>query len=559
MLQVIRSGAGKEAAEGRVAIRRAAAEVRAEEKAKAVAAIEERRCRQSKAFWCRCQPDGNAVCNWVGTERGMREHIRVGKHWEGLIRPYRTGVTAGRSSANDRDVQVVRTALSGVRVVGAVKSAELQLEEAKSFRLTLCDGKEYVAAPAAAGWARSQRLPSVRSTVAQLEFVTAAYHLGQQYSQVKLTADVAHELMSTVGLSQVASQYSRHPYFGVDLGKRRFPRNDVLEVPKIKSYFNKGAKLNSMFERARKRGEVPIEQDSDSDSEVDEDGLEKRSKKKKKKKKATAAAGTSRSKGGGGSGGGGSGATEMVATEAVKNDTPLDLLSSALVSNSRIGTTTAKRLPEATGVQTCGEFVDVSVVAVGKMKARGFPHLLELHTALRRRLRAEDGGVTSGGGSGAAGNGASSGNGTESGGVGIGGEGRGGASDRDAVPPVEEDQPSAVEEEPSRDDGTATEEEIPSYCSLCGVTEADWLADEREVKLYTALDDDDENWFIDEHTGQERCGRCHYENGHQHLFDGEEEHDDHDSGGEDEHAQAYDAASDSDEFSSDEEDEGTGE
>ena len=42
----------------------------------------------------------------------------------------------------------------------------------------------------------------------------------------------------------------------------------------------------------------------------------------------------------------------LMATEAVKDDTRLDQLSSSLITNSRIGATTAGKLPAVTGMQT---------------------------------------------------------------------------------------------------------------------------------------------------------------------------------------------------------------
>ena len=62
--------------------------------------------------------------------------------------------------------------------------------------------------------------------------------------------------MQQVGTPAFAAQYSGHPFFGVDLGKVRFRRNDVLEEAKLKGYFSKGAKLKGMLERAQKKGQV---------------------------------------------------------------------------------------------------------------------------------------------------------------------------------------------------------------------------------------------------------------------------------------------------------------
>ena len=48
---------------------------------------------------------------------------------------------------------------------------------------------------------------------------------------MKLIAEVSYELMSTVGLSEVASQYLMHPYFGKDLvwgGPKTLPETSLL-------------------------------------------------------------------------------------------------------------------------------------------------------------------------------------------------------------------------------------------------------------------------------------------------------------------------------------------
>ena len=107
--------------------------------------------------------------------------------------------------------------------------------------------------------------------------------------------------MQQVGTPAFAAQYSAHPYFGIDLGKPRFGRNDVFEEAKIKSYFSKGSKLKGMLERAQKKGQV--EEDSctsGGDSETDADGL---ARKTKRRKKASGGAG----RGGAGRGGAGRG------------------------------------------------------------------------------------------------------------------------------------------------------------------------------------------------------------------------------------------------------------
>ena len=107
-----------------------------------------------------------------------------------------------------------------------------------------------------------------------------------------------------------------------------------------------------------------------------------------------------------------------------------------------------------------------------------------------------------------------------------------------------------MEVEPSPDDAAAlmAEDELPSICSMCGVTEAEWMANEREEKLYRDIADK-QSWFVSDATGEERCGRCHYEDSNEHLFDEADDDDDDDDGAEGKGLR--DAASDSDEFSSD--------
>ena len=55
-------------------------------------------------------------CNAQFAKRGqlLTEAIAAGKHREGTIRPYVTGMTAGRGSARERNASVVRDALSAV-------------------------------------------------------------------------------------------------------------------------------------------------------------------------------------------------------------------------------------------------------------------------------------------------------------------------------------------------------------------------------------------------------------------------------------------------------------
>ena len=189
----------------------------------------------------------------------LAKHIMEGKHREGLIRPYTSGVAVGRSTANDRDVRAASQALLGVSSGGSggeASSGASATQPAEGFNLQYVDGQQYPQPPVTAGWACSQRLPSVRSTLEQIEFVYHAFHIKSYYPQMQFSPAQAREVMQQVGTPAFAAQYSIHPYFGINLGKARFRRNDVLEEPKLKTYFGKGTALKGMLERAQKKGQV---------------------------------------------------------------------------------------------------------------------------------------------------------------------------------------------------------------------------------------------------------------------------------------------------------------
>ena len=85
----------------------------------------------------------------------------------------------------------------------------------------------------------------------------------------------------------------------------------------------------------------------------------------------------------------------MMATDAVKDDTPLSSLSSILVTGSNIGKSIANNIANGaivhgTRLNTCGELAEATVEQVKVMKIKSFLRLLELHTALRHHLRPYD-------------------------------------------------------------------------------------------------------------------------------------------------------------------------
>ena len=168
-LPIAKSQAGREHAEGLGARARERRVERMEQKAAAERAALLKRCQQSTSFWCRCDPDGDPDCNFTfRSEKHLRQHIAADKHRSGLLRPWKTGVAAGRGTSRDRDVKLVAQALIGVkRVSGGQAPAEMPLCLKAEFKLTFGDGVAYEVPPAPLGWARSQRLPAVRSTPEQ--------------------------------------------------------------------------------------------------------------------------------------------------------------------------------------------------------------------------------------------------------------------------------------------------------------------------------------------------------------------------------------------------------
>ena len=104
------------------------------------------------------------------------------------MRPFRAGVTLGRGTAHDRNIKDVQDALT--KVVTSISSSqpELKLQPAADFKLRFADGKDYECQPKCDGWARPQRLPIVRSTVAQLEFVSEAFDVGKTVHEVNLAS-----------------------------------------------------------------------------------------------------------------------------------------------------------------------------------------------------------------------------------------------------------------------------------------------------------------------------------------------------------------------------------
>ena len=270
---IARTQAGRDLHESKVAQARGKRQTAKDQKDAAIRTARLFRCSQSKAFWCCIDPEGDTRCNRVFmSARELRKHVKAGKHTQGVVRPYQTGVEVGRVSAHDRDVNLVKQALSEVVVQGATGGAQSgALVPVSGFHLRFADGKDYEQQPADGGWARAQRLPVVRSTLAQIEFVYEAYNVGKVFDQVKLSAADARQVMLEVGTAKVVARFGGHPYFGVDVGKPRFKRSEVLDEPKIKSYFGNGAQLKQLYENAKKRGEV-VEDDGDDDDEAVADG-----------------------------------------------------------------------------------------------------------------------------------------------------------------------------------------------------------------------------------------------------------------------------------------------
>lgn len=140
----------------------------------------------------------------------LERHLEGGKHTEGLIRPpsHRAGVVAGRSTAHDRDVALARKHVEAVAAT-SLRTASLQpaqLQPADAFTIVFADGRACELTPVAGSWARAQRLPTERCNVEQIEFVYAAYTIGETFNEVKLSAASAHELMKVAGTAASAAQ-----------------------------------------------------------------------------------------------------------------------------------------------------------------------------------------------------------------------------------------------------------------------------------------------------------------------------------------------------------------
>ena len=279
-LPIARTKAGREHQESLRAQARAKAATAAEQQRAAKCAAELSRCAQSSSYWCRLDPSGHPLCNRVyQTARGLRVHCAKGKHTEGSIKPFQRSkglVAAGRGSAHDRDIDLVQQQLSevtrqSVTPMDVSDDSTLGLQPADGFSLVFADGNSYEFDQLQGGWARAQRLPSIRITVAQLEFIYEAFTVGKTFDKVKLSPAEAHEIMKEVGTpnAAVAKRFHGHPYFSKDLGAPRFSRTDLLDEPKIKGYFGKGgAALKKQLERAQERGVV---EEEDDDGELDED------------------------------------------------------------------------------------------------------------------------------------------------------------------------------------------------------------------------------------------------------------------------------------------------
>ena len=158
-LPIARNDAGREHIEGVVAQRRATREEIRQQKEVAKRAADVARCQQSDGFWCKLDECGDPRCNWVFPDpRKLAKHLASGQHSAGAIRPYRAGVAAGRTSARDRDVNVVTHALAAVVAPSSsIGGSGGTLQPAEDFRLEFADGYEYELAPAEVGWARGLR------------------------------------------------------------------------------------------------------------------------------------------------------------------------------------------------------------------------------------------------------------------------------------------------------------------------------------------------------------------------------------------------------------------
>ena len=289
------------------------------------------RCQQSTGFWCSTDSEGNSECNFTSRNaKQMREHVAAGKHTAGLVRWYPTGAAVGRGTAHDRDVKLATAAIEAV-AMSSDRSASMQpaqLQPADGFSIIFADGISHFLDVPEGGWARAQRLPTERCSVAQLEFVWEAYTIGQTpaYGDVKLSAATAHELMKTAGTSAAATQWSENPYFGVVMPTPRFSRLQILDAVKLKAYFGKPkAYLERLLNNARKRGVVDDVDDEDEDGDADADDEQPKRKKRKQKRRGAATGG-----GGGGGGGRASGVT-IVDGAALMRATSISALTAKLV------------------------------------------------------------------------------------------------------------------------------------------------------------------------------------------------------------------------------------
>ena len=254
-----------------------------------------KRCNQSKAYWCKTDANGDFRCNRVFTRpSSLKKHIAKGRHTEGAVRPFRAGAEAGRGTARDRTVGMVQAALQGrVRPDARTLAPGGTLVPADAFAVRFADDIEYEQEPPESGWARAQRLPAVRVSVAQLEFIVNGKTVGESFDQIKLLPADARQMMADMctvaGMAKVALRFKGHPYFDPEpTTPPRFRRSEVLDEPKIKAYFGKPTSaLNKQLENARKRGEVVESEDSADEDEDEEggDGRGGRPKKKRKKKR----------------------------------------------------------------------------------------------------------------------------------------------------------------------------------------------------------------------------------------------------------------------------------
>ena len=208
-LPVARDRKGRELAESWRAQRRLVRRAQAQQKEAAQMAAELARCQQSKCLWCRCDTRGSPYCNFTAASAvELDAHLKANKHSEGKLAPFKTGVAAGRGAASDRDAAVIKKVLTA----GASSSSHRletneTLKQTDGFALTYGDGRQYEQAAPADGWARAQRLPTVHSTPAQLEFVYYAFTIGEAFTNVKFLPVEAQQLMAKVGTAEIAGPF----------------------------------------------------------------------------------------------------------------------------------------------------------------------------------------------------------------------------------------------------------------------------------------------------------------------------------------------------------------